>query len=297
MAVARGDGVELYYEVRGDADGVPLLLVNGLGSQMVSWAPDLVDAFLDRGFMVIMFDNRDTGLSTKLDDDEPVLPRIMAAFKGETVNVPYLLPDMAADAIAVLDAVGVDSAHVVGVSMGGMITQQIAIDHPTRVRSITSIMSTTGDLDVGQPHSGMVKVLYEAAPTERDANIAHAIEVSRAIGSPSDFEEPWARRKAELQFDRGLSPQGTGRQMLAIGASGSRSDKLRELDVPTLVIHGDADPLVDISGGRRTAEVIPGAELLVLPGMGHDLPSSQWASIVESITRLAASAPDPAGAA
>jgi pimeloyl-ACP methyl ester carboxylesterase len=297
MPFARGDGVELWYEVVGDADGVPLLLINGLGSQMVSWPPDLLAAFGDRGFKVICFDNRDTGLSTKFDDGEPVLPRIFAAFKGEPVDIPYFLRDMAGDAVTVLDAVGERSAHVVGQSMGGMIAQQLAIDHPQQVRSLTSIMSTTGDPDAGQSQPGVVKVLYEPAPTEREANVEHAVEVSRTIGSPSDFDEAWARRKAQLQFDRGLSPQGTGRQMLAVGASGSRSEALSNLDVPALVIHGDVDPLIDVSGGRRTAEVISGAELLVLAGMGHDLPPSQWPSIVEAITRLAAAAPDPAGAA
>lgn len=293
MPFARGDGVEIYYEVAGEDDGVPLLLVCGLGSQMVTWHPDFIDGFLDRGFRVITYDNRDVGLSTKVDDDgNPVLPRIFAALKGDSVEAAYVLRDMAADATRVLDAVGIRSAHVLGVSMGGMIVQQLAIDAPERVRSVTSIMSTTGDTDVGQPHPGVAKVLYEAAPTERDANIEHQVEVSRTIGSPADFDEAWARKKAELQFDRGLSPEGLGRQLLAIVASGSRTKALGEVTVPFLVIHGDADPLVDVSGGRRTAEAVPGAELLIVPGMGHDVPPSGWPSIIESVTKLAAATPD-----
>lgn len=291
MPYARGDGVDIYYETYGDADGVPLVLVAGLASQLVTWPPDLVAAFGDRGFQVIVYDNRDAGLSTKVaSDGQPVLPRIFAALKGETVAAPYLLHDMAADAIAVLDAVGQPSANFFGVSMGGMIVQQIAIDFPDRVRSLTSVMSSTGDRDVGQPHPGIAKVLYEPAPTERAAYIEQQVEVSRMIGSPSDFDEAWARRKAELQYDRGIAPDGTARQMLAIVASGSRTGALGQLSIPALVIHGESDPLVDISGGRRTAEAIPGAELLILPGMGHDLPASQWSPIIDAVTRLAARA-------
>lgn len=291
MPYAPGAGVELYYEVGGEADGVPLLLVNGLGSQLVTWHPELIAAFGDRGFKVITFDNRDVGLSTKVrGGDEPVLPKIFAALQGEPVDPPYLLHDMAADAVAVLDAVGEPSAHIFGVSMGGMIVQAMAIDFPDRVRSLTSVMSTTGDLDVGQPHPGVAKVLYDAPPAEREANVAHQVEVSRTIGSPSDFEEDWARHKAELQFDRGVDPDATGRQMFAIVASGSRTEALRHVDVPALIVHGDVDPLVDVSGGRRTAEAIPGAELLVLPGMGHDLPASQWSPIIDAVTKLVARA-------
>lgn len=291
MPYTRGNGVELYYETVGDDDGVPLLLVNGLGSQLVSWPGQLCAALCDRGFRLVRFDNRDVGLSSRISaDGVELMASITAAVMGKEVDAPYLLRDMAADAMAVLDAVGVESAHILGVSMGGMIVQQIAIDHPTRMRSLTSISSTTGDRDVGQPHADVVRVLYERPPTERDAYIAHSVEVSRAIGSPSLFDEDLARAKAELAFDRGLSPEGTGRQLLAILASGSRSDALRRIDIPTLVIHGDADPLVDPTGGRRTAEVISGAELMVLPGMGHDLPAVYWSPIVEAVTALAARA-------
>lgn len=294
-----GGAVELYYETRGDPGGVPLALVMGLGSQLVSWPDGLVDAFVERGFHVVLYDNRDVGLSTKIDTPGlPLLPSIMAAISGEPVSPPYRVADMAGDLAAVLDAAGLDAAHILGVSMGGMIAQQFAIDRPDRTLSLTSIMSTTGDRDVGAPRPDVVGVLYETAPADREGYVAHSIETSRAIGSPDYFDEELARRKAERSFDRGYYPEGTGRQLLAIVASGSRSAGLAQLSVPALVVHGDADPLVDISGGRRTAEVIPGAQFLELPGMGHDLPAVFWPRIVDAVAALTtrtAAAVDTAG--
>lgn len=288
MPRAAHDGIEIEYETFGDPGDPPLLLVMGLGAQMVSWDAAFCHGLVDRGFFVIRFDNRDVGLSTKITSDVNIIERVMAAFGGEQIEAPYLLSDMAADAIAVLDDLGIATAHVVGASMGGMIAQTIAIEHPERVRSLTSIMSTTGDPDVGQPHPEVLPVLLQAAPAERDAFIAHSVEASRVIGSPDHFEEDRARERAERGYDRCYYPAGIGHQLIAILASGSRSAALRKLDVNTLVIHGDADPLVTPSGGERTAEVIPGAELLIIEGMGHDLPSTFWASIIEAITALAA---------
>jgi pimeloyl-ACP methyl ester carboxylesterase len=271
------NGIETEYETFGYAEDPPLLLVNGLGSQLVSWERDFIDSFVDRGFFVICFDNRDVGLSTKVDTDglEPGTP-------------PYFLSDMALDAVAVLDDLGIAAAHVVGQSMGGMIAQALVIDHPDRVQSLTSIMSTTGDPDVGGSTTEAIEALVSPSPTEREAYIANAVEKSRVIGSPEHFEEDRARAKAARVFDRCFHPQGVANQMLAVFGSPSRSEALGGASVATLVIHGDLDPLVALSGGERTAEVIPGAELMVLEGMGHDLPSVFWPTIIENITRLAA---------
>lgn len=273
-AVAPG-GIEIEYEAIGDRDDPSLLLVNGLGSQMVSWERDFLDSFLDRGFFVIRFDNRDVGLSTKVEVDPGA------------DGPPYLLADMAGDAVAVLDALDVESAHVVGQSMGGMIVQQLAIDHPARVTTLTSIMSTTGDPDVGQPTAEAIEALLTPSPAERDAYVTKSVETSRVIGSPEHFEEDRFRAKAERTYDRCFHPAGVANQLLAVTTSPSRREGLRGLAVPALVIHGDVDPLVTLSGGERTAEAIPGAELLVLEGMGHDLPSVFWPTIIENITQLA----------
>lgn len=287
---ANAAGIEIEFETFGDVDDPTLLLVSGLGAQMVSWDPELCEAFVDRGFHVIRFDNRDVGLSGKVEvpRDFDLMAAILAGMAGETPEVPYLLSDMAADAMSVLDALGVERAHVAGMSMGGMIAQQTAIDHPERVVSLTSIMSTTGDRDVGVPDASVAGTLLEAGPHEREAAIAHSIEVSRVIGSPDHFELERVRRRHELSYDRCFYPRGTGHQLAAVVASGSRSEALRSLDVPALVVHGDRDPLVTISGGERTAEVLAGSELLVLEGMGHDLPTYFWAPVVERITALAA---------
>jgi pimeloyl-ACP methyl ester carboxylesterase len=283
-------GIELCYETFGDASGEPMLLVMGLGAQMVVWDDDFVEALVDRGFYVIRYDNRDVGMSTKCEviAPEEVGVRILSAMGGAKPEAPYLLSDMAADGMSLLDHLGVDSAHIVGASMGGMIVQQMVVDHPQRVRSVTSIMSTTGDPDVGQPEPEAMAMLLQPPPANREQAIEQGVVSSRAISSPAHFDEDKARQRAALTYDRCFHPDGVARQLLAIIASDSRSPGLREVQVPALVIHGDADPLVTPSGGERTAEVIPGAELLVLEGMGHDLPPVYWPQIVEAITALAA---------
>ena len=288
MSHAAANGIELEYETFGDPEDPPLLLIMGLGAQMVSWPVDLCQGFVDRGFFVIRYDNRDVGLSTKIDTDIDPMALILGAVSGEGVTPPYLLADMADDAAGLLDALDLPAAHIVGASMGGMIAQSLATAHPERVLSLTSIMSTTGDPDVGQPSPEVLGTLLEASPPEREAAIEHAIAGSRAIGSPEHFEEDRARERATLAYDRCFYPAGVANQLLAIVASPSRSDDLKGITVNTLVIHGDADPLVNVTGGRRTAEVIPGAELLELEGMGHDLPSVFWPTVIEHITALAA---------
>jgi pimeloyl-ACP methyl ester carboxylesterase len=287
MPRACADGVEIEYEDHGDEDGVPLLLVSGLGSQMLSWDVELVESFVDRGFRVLRFDNRDVGLSTKFEPVEDTLGAIVGAIGGDEVAAPYRLTDMAGDAVLVLDHAGIDRAHVMGVSMGGMIAQTVAIEHRPRVLSLTSVMSSTGDPDVGAPRPDIISLLLQPTPADRGAAIAAQVDLRRAIGSPEHFEADRALARATQAFDRCFHPQGTMNQVLAIAASPSRSAALGQISIEALVIHGDADPLVDVSGGHRTAEVLSGSELVVLEGMGHDLPSYYWPPIIESVTTLA----------
>ncbi|MBI2705456.1 MAG: alpha/beta hydrolase [Actinobacteria bacterium] len=290
MPRAKANGIEIEYETFGDPDGPPLLLVSGLGAQKISWAVDFCEALVDRGFSVTRFDNRDVGLSSKTDLPEPIdfQSTLARAFQGEPVAAPYTLHDMAADAVGLLDALGIQQAHVAGASMGGMIVQTMAIDHPGRLLSLTSIMSTTGDRDVGQANPDVLPLLLQRRVHTKEEYLEQAVEASRLIGSPEHFEEERVRERESLAWDRGYYPVGLGVQLLAILASGSRSAALRKLDVNALVIHGDADPLVNMSGGERTAECLQGSELVILEGMGHDLPTYYWARIIEGITNLAA---------
>jgi pimeloyl-ACP methyl ester carboxylesterase len=291
IATAPTNGIELCYETFGDPSDEPLLLVMGLGAQMILWPSELCEALVDRGFFVVRYDNRDTGFSTKAADvGGDFMATLLAAAQGEPVEVAYRLTDLAADGIALLDHLGIGSAHIVGASMGGMIAQTMAIEHAARVRTLTSIMSTTGEPDVGIPSAEAMQILLRPAPASRAEAIESGVEARKVIGSPDHFDEEEARRGVAEAYDRCWNPAGTARQLLAIVASGSRADALQSLDVPTLVIHGDADPLVTPSGGRRTAELVPGAELLLLEGMGHDLPPAYLGPIVEAITSLAARA-------
>lgn len=290
-SIAQANGIELCYETFGDPQAEPLLLVMGLGAQMTLWPVELCEGLADRGFFVIRYDNRDTGLSTKFDDvGGDFLATFLAASAGKPVDVAYRLSDFAADGMALLDSLGVDSAHIVGASMGGMIAQTMAIEFPERVRTLTSIMSTTGEPEVGTPTPGAMEVLLRPAPTTRDEAIESGVAARRVIGSPDHFDEELARTLIGEAYDRSWYPAGTARHLLAIVASGSRAEGLAKVSVPTLVIHGDVDPLVTPSGGHRTAELIQGAELLVLEGMGHDLPAMHLGPIIDAITALAARA-------
>jgi pimeloyl-ACP methyl ester carboxylesterase len=288
MPLAAVNGLDLFYDVSGPDDGVPMLLVMGLGSQYQEWDDGFVAGLTDRGFRVVRYDNRDVGESTRIDvGDLDVGAQLLAAFSGGEASAPYLLSDMADDGVALLDHLDIPAAHVVGVSMGGMIAQTIAIEHRDRVLTLTSIMSTTGDSDVGAPTPEAMTALMSAPAADRDTAIEQRIKTGRIIGSPEHFDEAKARQRAERAYDRGYYPQGAAQQLLAVLASGSRAEQLRQLDVPTLVVHGEIDPLVTVTGGRRTAELVPGAELLLIDDMGHDLPQPHWPQIIEAITSLA----------
>jgi pimeloyl-ACP methyl ester carboxylesterase len=275
------NGVELVYETIGDPSGMPLLLVMGLGMQLIHWDRELCDELVERGFFVIRFDNRDAGRSTQVDAPVPPIMRAMAGF---SIDSPYLLGDMADDAFGLLDHLGIERAHVMGASMGGMIAQAMAIARPERLLSLTSIMSTTGDRRAGMPKLRVWSVLMRRAPNRRDAYVEHFVRVFRMIGSPG-FEQDEARTRelAAATFERGHHPAGTARQLAAILASGDRTPRLRELRLPTVVIHGTDDPLVPFRGGAATARAIPGADLIAVPGMGHDLPRDVWPKVFEAL--------------
>ena len=282
MPVVRSNGLELVYETAGDPADPVLLLIMGLGAQLIDWPAEFCDDLAARGFHVVRFDNRDAGLSSSLD--ELGTPDIRAILGGDPSTVPYRLADLAADAAGLLKALGIERAHVAGASMGGMIAQQLAIDHPGLVASLCSIMSTTGDRAVGRPTPAAAAVLTRPAAATRDEAIAGAVAASQVIGSPGfPVTDEERIRRAAAKYDRGYRPAGTARQYAAILGSPDRTTALREVTVPTLVIHGEADPLVDVSGGRATAAAVPGAELLVIPGMGHDLPSPVWPRIIDAM--------------
>lgn len=283
MALLAANGMEIAYETFGNPGDPPMLLVMGLGEQLISWDEEVCERFSDSGHFVIRYDNRDIGLSTKLERVPP--PDILAIFDGDRSSAPYLIADMAEDAAALLAGLGLDSAHVVGVSMGGMIAQQLAIDHPAAVLSMCSIMSTTGDPSVGGPGDAALEVLLAPTPTERAAYLEHEVEVWRVIGSPAFFDEARVRSRAEASYERGLCPEGAERQLAAIIASPDRTAALGSIRVPTLVVHGALDPLCDLSGGLATAAAVPGSELLVIDDMAHDLEPPLWDTVIDAVVK------------
>lgn len=278
---APANGIEIAYETIGDPSNPPLLLVMGLGMQLIHWDLELCEQLAERGFHVIRFDNRDAGHSTKVDAPVPDLRRAMLGFR---LNAPYLLSDMADDAFALLDHLGIEAAHVVGASMGGMIAQTMAIERPERVLSLVSIMSTTGDRRVGRPKLRVLGVLMRQAPRERDPYIERFVRIFRAIGSPGfPLDEERIRELAAATWERGHEAAGTGRQLAAIMASGDRTAQLRSVSVPATVLHGRADPLVPFRAGRATAAAIPDARLIAVDGMGHDLPREVWPRLIDAV--------------
>lgn len=291
MPRALSHGIELEYDTFGEPGRPALLLIMGLGMQMTAWRPEFCRALADRGFHVIRYDNRDSGLSTAFDGAPP--PDIGAVLAGDTSTVPYRLADMARDAAGLLDALGVGAAHVVGVSLGGMIAQQLVIDRPDRVRSLCSIMSTTGDRSVGRATPEALALLAAPPARSREEAVARAVRSAAVLGSPAHPTPPGqVRERAAAAYDRAHRPEGVTRQYAALLASPDRTPHLRSVAVPTLVVHGADDPLVDRSGGEATAAAIPGAELLVVPGMGHDLPEPLWPLITDAVARTAARADD-----
>jgi pimeloyl-ACP methyl ester carboxylesterase len=288
--IAHANGIELCYEIFGEANAEPLLLIMGLGAQMIQWDDDFCRRLAARGFRVIRFDNRDIGKSSRMTGGKRLgaLELLKLRFLKVPVAAPYRLQDMAQDVIGLMDALDIKSAHLVGASMGGMIAQEIAIAFPQRLRSLTSIMSTTGNPKVPPPTREATAVLMAPPPTTKEeyfARFAQTWKVLRAGSFPED--EALDRARAERTYERGLNPAGVGRQLRAILASGSRKERLRSVTAPTLVIHGTVDPLVRPEGGKDTAASISGAKLLMIEGMGHALPIPMWPQIIDAIDKHA----------
>jgi len=293
MAYAATGSTKIWYETEGDPSSPALVLVAGLGAQLTSWSPKWRQMLVEEGFFVICFDNRDAGLSTHLSGHgAPDLARLLS---GGDLDPPYLLEEMAGDAAAVLVALGVASAHVVGISMGGMIAQQLAISQPEMVSSLCSIMSTTGDPSVGQPTEVALASLLVAPARSRDEAVEQAISSWRVLGSPAyPFDEEVERRRIAEAYDRSHDPDGVTRQLVAIISSPDRTAGLGEVAVPTLVVHGECDILVQPSGGRATAAAVAGSQLMMVEGMGHDLPVELYGRIIDAVVANTRRAPAPA---
>ncbi len=284
MPTAHVNGIDIEYATDGDPARPPMLLVMGLGGQLIAWPEGFVEGLRER-FFLIRFDNRDCGLSTKFEG----LPDIGAFLRGDTSSAPYRIEDMADDAAALLVELGIGRAHVVGVSMGGMITQALTIHHPGLFVTAASIMSTTGDRSVGAPTGEAIAALLRPAAASRDEAIAASVEGGKVIGSPGyPTDESLLRQRAEAAYDRSFCPDGTARQLTAVLASPDRTEGLRGVRMPFLVLHGEDDPLVTLNGGQATAAAVPGAELITFPGMGHDLPEALWGPITDAIVANAA---------
>ena len=288
--IAHANGIDLCYEIFGDPTAEPLLLIMGLGAQMIHWDDEFCRQLAARGFRVIRFDNRDIGKSSKMTGGKRLSPveLLKLRFLKIPVAAPYKLIDMARDTVGLMDVLGIKSAHLVGASMGGMIAQEVAISFPQRVRSLTSIMSTTGDPKVPPPSREAAAMLMAPPPTSREEyfeRFAKTWKVLRVGSFPED--EALDPARAARTYERGLNPAGVGRQLRAILASGSRKERLRAVTAPTLVIHGTVDPLVRPEGGKDTFASIPGAKLLMIEGMGHALPIPMWPQIIGAIAEHA----------
>jgi pimeloyl-ACP methyl ester carboxylesterase len=282
MPIAHANGIELDYDTFGSPTDPPLLLIMGFSVQKIGWDEDFCRMIADRGYYVIRFDNRDIGLSSRIVGGPQ--PNVGAAIGGDLSSAGYTLEDMATDTAGLLDALAIPAAHVVGASMGGMIAQCLAIQYPAKVLSLCSIMSTTGDPSVGQASAEALGVLLQPPPRTREEAVDRSVPVARVIGSPGfPRDEARIRERAGAAWDRSHDPVGVARQLLAILASPDRTEPLRKVQAPTLVIHGEADVLVTPSGGRATADAIPDSRLLIIPGMGHDLPVQAWPQIVDAI--------------
>jgi pimeloyl-ACP methyl ester carboxylesterase len=294
MAMLRVGDVDLCYDLRRDGGEPVMLLISGLASQLTSWDEELCDMFSEAGFGLLRFDNRDIGLSSSVTSNgsgsnepgssESGNGKTPSSLTFDPANAPYTVVEMARDTAGLLEGLGIDGAHVVGVSMGGMIAQALAIANPELVLTLCSIMSTTGAADVGLPTPEALQVLLAPSPRDRDGYIERQLAISEVIGSPGyPHDEHRIRDRAARAFDRSFRPNGVIRQVLAILASPDRTEGLGNLEMPTLVIHGEEDPLIDVSGGLATAAAIRGSRLMTVPGMGHDLPPEIWAEVVTAI--------------
>ena len=286
MPKAHANGIEIEYACYGREHARPLLLLRGLGTQLIQWDPRLCERIADAGHRLVIFDNRDVGLSTHFS--EAAVPQLAgvarALAEGRRPEVPYTLDDMADDVVGLMDALGFADAHVAGISMGGMIVQQVAIRHPERVRSLTSIMSSTSEPGLPGPTPEAQAALMEPAPGEREAYLDYSVRTGRCFtGDRFPFDAEAQRELAGRVFDRAFDPDGVARQMAAVVASGSRRQALARVRTPALVIHGSADPLIPPAGGEATARAIPGARLELIQGMGHDLPEGAWPALVDAI--------------
>ena len=293
MANVQANGIRIEYDTFGDRSGRPLLMVMGLGAQMIHWRAEFCEQLADAGHYVVRFDNRDVGLSSKLEaaglPDMAAIMGQMAA--GQPISAPYSLDDMADDAFGLLDALDIPSAHICGASMGGMIVQAMAIRAPRRVSSLTSIMSSTGNRELPPAKPEAMAALMSPAGTNRSEMLARSITVSKVIGSPGYPADPAEVETRALEaYERSFYPVGVARQMVAVASHGNRKSALQQLDIPALVIHGQADPLVPVEGGIDTHEALRGSQLMLIEGMGHDLPRQVWPRIVTGITRLTSTA-------
>ncbi len=285
-----GDGITLCHESFGDPSDPPILLVMGLGTQMIAWREDFCEQLAARGFQVVRFDNRDVGRSTHVEGPPPSLGQM---FTRRVPEGAYSLEDMADDTIRLADKLGFGPVHVVGASMGGMIGQVLAARHPDRVSSLVSIMSNTGSRWTGQPALSAYRLFLREAPEERDAFVDHVLKLFAIVGSRGElYDEEYIRDVTARSYDRDHDPVGVGRQLGAVLKTGNRDAMLRSITAPTLVIHGTEDRLVRPSGGRATKRAIPGARLMEVEGMGHDLPRGAWPGILDAIAENAARASD-----
>ncbi len=285
-ALVRSNGIELCYDTFGDPAAPAIVLIMGLAAQMIAWDEEFCAALAARGYRVVRFDNRDAGLSTRCDaaGTSDVTAALMAAAQGKRIAAPYLLRDMADDVIGLLDALGIPTAHVVGASMGGAIAQTLAIHHTERLRTLTSIMSTTSAPDLPPPTREALEVLFSPAPTDETAYVEHYARVWRVLRAGRfPLDEARDAQRARRIFARGLNPAGVARQMVAMIASGSRRQALTGVRVPTLVIHGDADPLVPLACGIDTAESVRGSKLLIVKGMGHAVSIPFWTQVIDAV--------------
>lgn len=289
MSNAFANGIQIEYETFGESSARPLLLISGLGMQMIQWDDELCKDLAARNHYVIRFDNRDVSLSTKITEaGMPNIPEIVGKLlKGERVNPPYTLDDMANDAVGLLDALKIPKAHICGMSMGGMIAQTIAIRKPDRVLSLISISATTGNPQVPPAKPEILALLSTPPPNERQGYVDYMAKVLKAISGPAfPPDERWTRKIYGEAYDRSFCPEGRARQFVAIRTQVNRAPLLSSVKVPSLVIHGTSDPLVSVEGGKDTAKAISGAELMLIDGMGHDFPhGGPWPKIVEAIAK------------